>query len=124
MLCKSNSAIIAVSLFALFDVLAPPSALAITAEVAKKCSALTAKAYPPRVVGNPAGGSKMGCPKTFEIILTNASRTAETRLNRRIKIGPKLLQKTTTASLPSQPSDQITLNAPCGAAENLNLVRH
>ena len=65
MLCKSNSAIIAVSLFTLFDVLAPPSALAITAEVAKKCSALTAKAYPPRVVGNPAAGVQNGSYQDF-----------------------------------------------------------
>ncbi len=36
------------------------SASAVTAEVAKKCAALTAKAYPPRVVGNPAAGSAKG----------------------------------------------------------------
>ena len=31
-----------------------------TVEVAKKCNALTAKAFPPRVVGNPAAGSAKG----------------------------------------------------------------
>jgi hypothetical protein len=31
-----------------------------TVEVAKKCDALTAKAYPPRVIGNPAAGSVNG----------------------------------------------------------------
>ena len=36
------------------------SASAISAEVAKKCSALTAKAFPPREVGNPAAGSAKG----------------------------------------------------------------
>jgi len=36
------------------------SALAITAELAKKCGALTAKAFPPRVPGNPAAGSSKG----------------------------------------------------------------
>ncbi len=36
------------------------SASAITLEVAKKCAALTAKAYPPRVIGNPAAGSTKG----------------------------------------------------------------
>jgi hypothetical protein len=36
------------------------SASAITVEVAKKCEALTAKAYPPRVIGNPAAGSAKG----------------------------------------------------------------
>jgi hypothetical protein len=38
-------------------------ALAITIEVAKKCDALTAKAFPPRVVGNPAAGSTQGTGK-------------------------------------------------------------
>jgi hypothetical protein len=31
-----------------------------TAEVARKCAALTAKAFPPRVLGNPAAGSAKG----------------------------------------------------------------
>jgi hypothetical protein len=35
-------------------------ASAVTAEVAKKCDALTANAYPPRVPGNPAAGSAKG----------------------------------------------------------------
>lgn len=35
-------------------------AAAVTVEVAKKCEALTAKAYPPRVIGNPAAGSAKG----------------------------------------------------------------
>jgi predicted Rossmann fold nucleotide-binding protein DprA/Smf involved in DNA uptake len=36
------------------------SASAITADVAKKCNALVAKAYPPRVPGNPAAGISKG----------------------------------------------------------------
>ncbi len=32
------------------------SAFAVTAEVAKKCQILSAKAFPPRVPGNPAAG--------------------------------------------------------------------
>ena len=36
------------------------TASAVTAEVAKKCSALTAKAFPPRVIGNPVAGSAKG----------------------------------------------------------------
>jgi hypothetical protein len=36
------------------------SALAVTVEVAKKCDALVAKAYPPREPGNPAAGSAKG----------------------------------------------------------------
>jgi hypothetical protein len=36
------------------------SASAVTAQLAKKCQALTGKAYPPRVPGNPAAGSAKG----------------------------------------------------------------
>src|SRR5262249_27019497 len=35
-------------------------ASAVTAEVARKCAALTAKAYPPQVPGNPAAGLAKG----------------------------------------------------------------
>ena len=35
-------------------------ASAVTAEVARKCEALTAKAFPPREPGNPAAGSTKG----------------------------------------------------------------
>ena len=38
-------------------------AAALTVEVAKKCNALTAKAFPPRQVGNPAAGSAKGTGK-------------------------------------------------------------
>src|ERR1700742_3978996 len=38
-------------------------ASAITAELAKKCRGLTTKAFPPRVVGNPAAGSAKGSGK-------------------------------------------------------------
>jgi hypothetical protein len=41
------------------------TALAITAEVSKKCSAFTAKAYPPRIVGNPAAGLQNGSFQDF-----------------------------------------------------------
>lgn len=34
------------------------NASAVTVDVAKKCNALVAKAYPPRVIGNPAAGSE------------------------------------------------------------------
>jgi hypothetical protein len=40
--------------------LIPDSARAITAEVARKCNALTAKQFPPREPGNPAAGSAKG----------------------------------------------------------------
>jgi hypothetical protein len=38
----------------------PNRATAVTVEVAKKCEALTAKAYPPREVGNPAECERNG----------------------------------------------------------------
>jgi hypothetical protein len=37
-----------------------PSAMAVTAELAKRCRVLTDKAYPPRVPGNPAAGRENG----------------------------------------------------------------
>jgi len=40
--------------------LAPNDASAVTVEVAKKCNALLAKAFPPREAGNPAAGSAKG----------------------------------------------------------------
>lgn len=36
------------------------SASAVSVEIAKKCNALTAEAFPPRVIGNPAAGSEKG----------------------------------------------------------------
>jgi hypothetical protein len=41
-------------------VLMTDGAGAVSVEVAKKCDALTAKAFPPRVIGNPAAGSAKG----------------------------------------------------------------
>ena len=41
-------------------VLLTGNAGAVSVEVAKKCDALTAKAFPPRVIGNPAAGSAKG----------------------------------------------------------------
>jgi hypothetical protein len=38
----------------------PDRASAITAELARKCGALTAKQFPPRQPGNPAAGSAKG----------------------------------------------------------------
>jgi hypothetical protein len=35
-------------------------ASAITVELAKKCDALTTKAFPPRVIGNPRRGQRKG----------------------------------------------------------------
>lgn len=41
-------------------VLAATNAHAVTVEVARKCNALLAKKFPPRVPGNPAAGSAQG----------------------------------------------------------------
>jgi hypothetical protein len=40
------------------------NASAVTVEVAKKCDALTNKAFPPRQIGNPASGSAKGTAQT------------------------------------------------------------
>ena len=55
---KSGCMLLALTCFALGSL--PGSASAITAEVAKKCNALTAKQFPPREPGNPAAGSTKG----------------------------------------------------------------
>jgi hypothetical protein len=55
-----------VALIFLLHALMAQSASAITAEVAKKCSALTDKAYPPRVPGNPAAGHLNGTSQDIE----------------------------------------------------------
>jgi hypothetical protein len=49
-----------VALICLSHTLAAQSALAVTAQVARKCGALTDKAYPRRVPGNPAAGHLNG----------------------------------------------------------------
>jgi hypothetical protein len=40
--------------------IAPTTASAITAELARTCDAAVAKAFPPRQIGNPAAGSAKG----------------------------------------------------------------
>jgi hypothetical protein len=50
----------AITLLLAMTVLAPTGAKAVTVEVAKKCSALMAKEFPPREPGNPAAGSAKG----------------------------------------------------------------
>jgi hypothetical protein len=55
---KSTFMVLAVTWVALGA--ATSSASAITAELARKCSALMAKQFPPREPGNPAAGSAKG----------------------------------------------------------------
>lgn len=62
---KLNLGTTFLALVCLWFALSQTCALAITAEVAKKCSGLTAKAYPPRVVGNPAAGVQNGSYADF-----------------------------------------------------------
>jgi hypothetical protein len=50
-------------------------ARAVTVEVAKKCEALTAKAFPPRVVGNPAAGSAKGTGRVQQAYFTKCLAT-------------------------------------------------
>ena len=51
----SRSALVALACIAV-----APNASAVSLDVAKKCNELTVKAYPPRVIGNPAAGSTKG----------------------------------------------------------------
>jgi hypothetical protein len=45
-----------------------------TAELAKKCAALTHKAFPPRVVGNPAAGSFGGSGRSEQVYFNECIR--------------------------------------------------
>jgi hypothetical protein len=53
-------------LWLIFGSVAEPAS-AVTADVARKCSALTAKQFPPREVGNPAAGSVKGSGRDQQI---------------------------------------------------------
>ena len=55
-------------------------AAAITAELAKKCGAMAAKAFPPREVGNPAAGT----------ITSAGSKPTLQRTSRQIQLALKL----------------------------------
>jgi hypothetical protein len=64
----------------LFIALGPmaASASAVTAEVAKKCQTLTAEAFPPRQIGNPAAGRAKGTAQSqrayFAKCVTNGGK--------------------------------------------------
>jgi hypothetical protein len=60
MFATSKSKMTAFALLIVAAGVAPTSASAISLEVARKCNALLAKAFPPREVGNPAAGSAKG----------------------------------------------------------------
>lgn len=56
MSAKFKPRIALLALILVVSLLAPASAFAITAEVAKNCTALAVKAFPLRLPGNPAAG--------------------------------------------------------------------
>lgn len=60
MLIRLTPGLAALSIIALFSISMGNPGRAVTAEVARKCSALTAKQFPPRERGNPAAGSTKG----------------------------------------------------------------
>jgi hypothetical protein len=62
---KLRYAIAVATLIFLASLQRTPRALAITAEVAKKCAELSGKAYPPRVLGNPAAGYINGTTEDY-----------------------------------------------------------
>ena len=55
---KSTGVFVGLAFIAI--VLMTDGARGVSAEVVKKCNALTAKEFPPRVIGNPAAGSAKG----------------------------------------------------------------
>jgi hypothetical protein len=61
--------------------LAPGPAGAITVEISRQCQALTTKAFPPRVPGNPAAGSAKGSGRDqiayFNKCVANAGKVDE-----------------------------------------------
>jgi hypothetical protein len=63
MFLTSKSRTTAFALWLVAAAVAPTGASAITVDVAKKCNALLAKAFPPREAGNPAAGSAKGSGK-------------------------------------------------------------
>jgi hypothetical protein len=53
------------------------AASAISLQVARKCDAATYKAFPPRVVGNPAAGSSNGTGRSEEYYFSRCVANAE-----------------------------------------------
>lgn len=60
MLIRLRPALAVLSIIALFSLSTANPGRAVTAEVARKCSALMIKQFPPREPGNPAAGSAKG----------------------------------------------------------------
>jgi hypothetical protein len=60
-------------------------ASAVTVEMAKKCETLTARAFPPRQIGNPAAGSAMGTTQSqrayYNRCVTNGGKVDDSGSN-------------------------------------------
>jgi len=63
----TRPATVTICALVLFGAMGTNGAFAITAEVAKKCEALVAKAFPPREPGNPAAGSAKGSGRDQQV---------------------------------------------------------
>jgi hypothetical protein len=78
MFTKFKSITALAALIGLTVALSTNNASAITVEVAKKCDALVAKAFPPREIGNPAAGSAKGSAQAqrdyFNKCVTNGGK--------------------------------------------------
>jgi hypothetical protein len=78
MFTKFDSITALAALIGLTVALTTKNASAITAEVAKKCDVLVAKAFPPREIGNPAAGSAKGSAQAqrdyFNKCVTNGGK--------------------------------------------------
>jgi hypothetical protein len=68
-------------------------ASAVSVDVARKCNALTAKAFPPRVPGNPAAGRSNGSGTSisayFQKCVTNGGSVQSERGDQNIGAGAK-----------------------------------
>jgi len=78
-----------VTLIFVLQALMAQSALAITAEVAKKCGELTKKAYPPSVPSNPAAGHLNGTSQDvasyFKKCVTNGGNVPDSQAPKETK---------------------------------------
>jgi hypothetical protein len=66
MLASPKSCLTQLALVCLAIGLVSGSASAITVELARKCNALVATVFPPRVPGNPAAGSEKGSGRQMQ----------------------------------------------------------
>jgi hypothetical protein len=63
MLSRQKALVVTAGSVLLMAIVCPVNAAALTVQLARKCDSFTAKAYPPRVPGNPAAGLAKGSPQ-------------------------------------------------------------